>query len=187
MKVKKLIKMVDGWTGALKVNVQTFCDEGAVYLDAEKKSVLEYLRGLDPKEDSPWIVQGFEGGALFLSVTQLPDHSVLPAAHDTDRHYATKEERDQAREAHCLGSDDEIEIDPDAKVSRTEDGTWVSAWVWVATDRFLDFRRSTRLYTERTHNYLSRKCRACGEPLPEAGDGWDGECGNCADRRVNNG
>jgi hypothetical protein len=66
MKVKKLIKMVDGWTGALKVNVQTFCDEGVVYLDAEK-------------------------------------------------------------------------------------------------------------------------CRTCGEPLPEAGDGWDGECGNCADRRVNNG
>lgn len=24
-------------------------------------------------------------------------------------------------------------------------------------------------------------CRTCGERYPDAGDGWDGECGNCAD------
>jgi hypothetical protein len=26
------------------------------------------------------------------------------------------------------------------------------------------------------------KCRECGEPAPLGGDGWDGLCGNCADR-----
>jgi hypothetical protein len=25
-------------------------------------------------------------------------------------------------------------------------------------------------------------CRTCGEPYDGYGDGWDGECGNCADR-----
>ncbi len=25
-------------------------------------------------------------------------------------------------------------------------------------------------------------CRTCGDEYPFAGDGWDGECGNCADR-----
>lgn len=26
------------------------------------------------------------------------------------------------------------------------------------------------------------RCRTCGDRYPDAGDGWDGECGNCADR-----
>lgn len=26
------------------------------------------------------------------------------------------------------------------------------------------------------------RCRTCGDTYPDAGDGWDGECGNCADR-----
>lgn len=25
-------------------------------------------------------------------------------------------------------------------------------------------------------------CRTCGDRYPEAGDGWDGECPDCADR-----
>lgn len=25
-------------------------------------------------------------------------------------------------------------------------------------------------------------CRTCGAKYPEAGDGWDGECPDCADR-----
>jgi len=44
---------------------------------------------------------------------------------------ATQEEVDQARHRHCLGSDDEIEIDEPARVSRGEDGPWVQAWVFV--------------------------------------------------------
>lgn len=44
---------------------------------------------------------------------------------------ATQDEIDQARHRHCLGSDDEIEIDEPARVSRGEDGPWVQAWVFV--------------------------------------------------------
>lgn len=44
----------------------------------------------------------------------------------TEEHY-----RDKARELYCLGSDDNIEIDDNAGVSRTEIGVWVQAWVWV--------------------------------------------------------
>lgn len=29
-----------------------------------------------------------------------------------------------------------------------------------------------------------QKCKTCGDPYPEAGDGWDGECGTCADRSM---
>ena len=29
------------------------------------------------------------------------------------------------------GSTNEIEVDPNAKVSGSEDGAWVQAWVWV--------------------------------------------------------
>lgn len=44
---------------------------------------------------------------------------------------ATEEEIEKAREKHWIHSDDDIEIDEDAIVVRTNgDGTWVSAWVW---------------------------------------------------------
>lgn len=26
------------------------------------------------------------------------------------------------------------------------------------------------------------RCRTCGDRYPDAGDGWEGECGDCADR-----
>lgn len=26
------------------------------------------------------------------------------------------------------------------------------------------------------------RCRTCSATYPEAGDGWEGECGNCADK-----
>lgn len=27
-----------------------------------------------------------------------------------------------------------------------------------------------------------QKCRTCGDRYPDAGDGWDGECPDCADK-----
>jgi hypothetical protein len=30
---------------------------------------------------------------------------------------------------------------------------------------------------------IKESCRTCGVPIGQAGDGWDGECGNCADAR----
>lgn len=44
---------------------------------------------------------------------------------------ATDDEVRQATLRHCVGSNDEIEIDEPARVSRGEDGPWVQAWVFV--------------------------------------------------------
>lgn len=38
--------------------------------------------------------------------------------------------RDRARE---LYGDDELAVDDDARISESEDGAWVQAWVWLAT------------------------------------------------------
>jgi hypothetical protein len=50
----------------------------------------------------------------------------------------TKREREalleKARDRYARDSDDDIEIDDDAKLSETENGTWVQAWVWVPKD-----------------------------------------------------
>ena len=47
---------------------------------------------------------------------------------------ATPEEIALARERYAAGSDNDIEIDDNAKVSRADDGTWVQAWVWLAQE-----------------------------------------------------
>ena len=37
-----------------------------------------------------------------------------------------------ARETYCRNSDDNIEIDDDTiRLSRTDNGVWVNAWLWV--------------------------------------------------------
>jgi hypothetical protein len=48
-----------------------------------------------------------------------------------DKHRATSEEIDRARHKYAAGSDDDIEVDDNAKASRTDDGVWVEAWVWL--------------------------------------------------------
>ena len=48
-----------------------------------------------------------------------------------DEFLATPEEIERARNEFCLGSNDEIEIDEGARVSRGDDGFWVAAWVWL--------------------------------------------------------
>lgn len=45
-----------------------------------------------------------------------------------DDSFATPEEIERARDIY--GSDD-VEIDENAKASRTDVGTWVAAWVWL--------------------------------------------------------
>jgi hypothetical protein len=63
--------------------------------------------------------------------------------------------------------DGEIEIDDDALVSVGEDcGAYVQAWLWVRADE-------------------AGVCIICGEPNADNGEGWDGVCGNCADRANN--
>jgi hypothetical protein len=36
-----------------------------------------------------------------------------------------------ASDLYCLGSGDDIEVDEDAPLSRTDNGTWVGGWLWV--------------------------------------------------------
>lgn len=38
---------------------------------------------------------------------------------------------EEARELHCKGSDNDIEVDDDAALSRTDNGIWVGGWLWV--------------------------------------------------------
>lgn len=44
---------------------------------------------------------------------------------------ATDEEIQRAREKYAWGSDDDIEIDDNAQVSRGDNGRFVQAWVWL--------------------------------------------------------
>jgi hypothetical protein len=50
---------------------------------------------------------------------------------DSIKEQATEEEIQRAREKYALGSDDNIEIDSNALVSRGDDGCFVQAWVWL--------------------------------------------------------
>ena len=42
--------------------------------------------------------------------------------------------REEARRIYAKGSDDDIEIDDAAEVSRGDEGAWVAAWVWLRFD-----------------------------------------------------
>lgn len=48
-----------------------------------------------------------------------------------EREQATAQEIDAARQRYAACSDDTIEIDDNALVSRGDEGTWVQAWVWL--------------------------------------------------------
>lgn len=61
-------------------------------------------------------------------------------------------------------SDGECEIDDGAEVSVSEDGgAYVKAWVWVYDDD-------------------ADVCRECREQTIGGGEGFDGMCGDCADK-----
>ncbi|MDD2878690.1 MAG: hypothetical protein PHZ23_15845 [Acidiphilium sp.] len=40
-------------------------------------------------------------------------------------------ERERARAEYCHRSSDSIEVDDNALSSRGEDGTWITAWIWL--------------------------------------------------------
>lgn len=79
--------------------------------------------------------------------------------------FADDKEIARARDQYAFGSDD-VKIDDGALTSQADDGTWVQAWVWLPDDQ--------------------NACRECGEPN-DNGEGFDGLCGNCADRAENAG
>ena len=45
---------------------------------------------------------------------------------------ASPELIEEARELHARSCGDDIEVDEEALISRSDDGTWVAGWLWVA-------------------------------------------------------
>ena len=69
-----------------------------------------------------------------------PECKQLGVLQDPDLDDEVKEFIKQARELYADKSDDNIEIDDDAKTSMAtdpndRDGVWVQAWVWVPIDK----------------------------------------------------
>lgn len=79
------------------------------------------------QEDVNKVIQGLLDGG----VNQGEILRALHLADDTqDANIFTIE---RARELYCYGSDDDIEIDDEPLLSASENGVWVSAWVYVRT------------------------------------------------------
>lgn len=97
------------------------------------------------------------------SIVILED--VQPAADELKAAYLELQFADDkllhaARRAYTDDTDD-IEINDGAVVAPAPDGKWIQAWVWMPNDE--------------------DDCRECGEDST-GGEGYDGLCGNCADR-----
>lgn len=84
-------------------------------------AVREFIASLNAKD---------EGVRLALRMLQ---HAIEGVVDQGQPFRATPAEVDRAREAYCDSSED-IEIDDVAFTSRTDDGTWVQAWVWLPYD-----------------------------------------------------
>jgi hypothetical protein len=70
--------------------------------------------------------------------------------------------------------DDDFEVDDDAVVSPGGDpGAWVMSWLWI-TDK------EAGVETEDEDD--EDTCRTCGAEYEAGGDGFDGECPDCADK-----
>lgn len=91
-------------------------------------------------------------------LTQEPDFAECVSYHAKKQDPALNVYRDAA------GNDD-IEVDDNAIVSKGDDnGAYVMAWVWVSDE-----------------DAGIEHCDKCDAVLPEAGDGYDGLCAECAD------
>lgn len=87
---------------------------------AALEALLPHVPGhmTDDISGRPWIVQA--RAAIAAATEPQADNSAVI---------------DRARQmyANC-GHSDDIEIDSNAQVSETDDGTWVQAWVWVPNE-----------------------------------------------------
>ena len=76
-------------------------------------------------------------GRLKANLSVLPaDYQLVEAFLNRREAFATCAEIEEAREIH--GSD-EVELDPGAFASRGDDGFWVSAWVWVPKQMYVNY------------------------------------------------
>jgi hypothetical protein len=65
-----------------------------------------------------------------LPAGECPECGCLVHALSTESR-ASAELIERARARYAMPSDDDIEVDDDARISEGEGGTWVQAWVWV--------------------------------------------------------
>lgn len=108
-------------------------------------------------------LKALEGGAKGKTDEVLAALAELKRAH-ASLTFADDALLEAARETYALGSNDDVEIDTGAMTSIEDEGTWVQAWVWM-----------------RHKEPDEDACRECGEDS-SGGEGYDGLCGNCADR-----
>jgi hypothetical protein len=95
-------------------------EAGAEFDRIANIAVQEFIASLNAKD---------EGGRLALRLLQNAIEGGTPEG----PFRATPAEIERAREAYC-DSPEDIEIDEVAFTSRTENGTWVQAWVWLPND-----------------------------------------------------
>lgn len=70
-------------------------------------------------------------------------------------------------------------LDPEREVERLQ--SLVSSMFWTTYQE----RKLEEPAVEEDDDDNTTACRTCGEAYAEAGDGWDGQCPDCADRRAN--
>ena len=56
----------------------------------------------------------------------------------SEKGYPDEVLRNAARRNYANPSNDDIEIDDDAKISRCDEGAWIQAWVWVPFPRRIE-------------------------------------------------
>ena len=91
-------------------------------------SIVDRLDAVEAEERS---VLDDDGISALIDLSNARDDIRALAQAESTRAQATPDEIDAARKAYAHGSDDNIEVDDNALVSRGEDGVWVQAWVWV--------------------------------------------------------
>lgn len=67
-------------------------------------------------------------------------------------------------------TDGDVDFDSEPMVSSGDGGAYVMAWFWVSDE------------IAGIEDEDENLCRTCGEEYDEGGDGYDGECPDCADK-----
>lgn len=140
-----------------------------------------YVCGQDGHMDSCRFIGQIGVGPVpkFEEVQPVPEPELTP---EQESFYINA-----AREAYAKGSSDDVAVDDDAKFSETDNGVWVSGWLWIAkplceqcgepydASKGDPWAMCSECITHPT-------CDQCKERYEEAkGDGYCGLCPKCAD------
>lgn len=97
------------------------------------KFVIKVEVEADSREAAEAIRGEMVGGAEDFAETQRTASASVGDVEEIgdDRHLALI---DLARDRHCISSDNEIEVDEDARISEGEDGIFVQGWLFLPND-----------------------------------------------------